>query len=313
MLRVPICAVALSATAIVICSSAWLVRRARAGPRSLAVLLLSVAMLLLPAVFPYPHWEWRCLLAIVLVVLCCKLYDAHVGADHWQQACFREWARFLVAPHVLVWRRQALAKRVPFLRALTQLGRGLLEVLAGGGILYWAMHEEFGRHSFWLEHGVKLVASYVCLFDGLFITITGAVRVLGGRCLALNDEPILARTPAEFWRRYNRWFGQFFFEDVFRRVGGLRTPWRGIACVFLLNGLLHEYLVWAMIGRVSGYPFAFFALHGVAVAATFAARPKGWWALAGVAGTIVFHFFSSVLIFTAFQEVLGNWYLRSPF
>jgi len=101
------------------------------------VLLLSAAVLSLPTFFPYPHWKWRRLLAVVLVILCCKLYDAHVGADQWQRSCFEEWARFLLAPHVLVWRRQALPKPAPLLRALALLGRGLLEVLGGVAVPGW--------------------------------------------------------------------------------------------------------------------------------------------------------------------------------
>jgi hypothetical protein len=37
----------------------------------------------------------------------------------------------------------------------------------------------------------------------------------GGSARDYMDRPFLARTPAEFWRRYNRNVQQFFLHDVF--------------------------------------------------------------------------------------------------
>ena len=63
--------------------------------------------------------------------------------------------------------------------------------------------------------------------------------------------PLAARTPADFRRRYNRDAGQFFYENVFKPIGGLHAPAREIILSFLLNGLYHEYLFRVVIGRVT--------------------------------------------------------------
>jgi D-alanyl-lipoteichoic acid acyltransferase DltB (MBOAT superfamily) len=127
-------------------------------------------------------------------------------------------------------------------------------------------------------------------------------------------RPYLARTPADFWRRYNRNFQQFFAEDLFKsldhRLGG---PAR-IVIVFLFSAVLHEYVFGIATGRIQGYQTAFFLLQGVAVAGTARARPIGRLAILWAAATAVFMLLSSMVFFASMQGVVpfyartfGSW------
>jgi len=118
------------------------------------------------------------------------------------------------------------------------------------------------------------------------------------------DNPFAARTPADFWRRYNRPAQQFFDEDVFQPLGGLRAPVRATLGTFAVSAVLHEYLFDIAVGRVQGYQMVFFVLQGLAVAATRRVKPRGWRAVAWGAGTLAFNLATSALFFASVNEIL---------
>jgi len=156
---------------------------------------------------------------------------------------------------------------------------------------------------FLLEHGAKLVALYVPLLSGLAAGAAGW-RLLGGSAQDTMDRPYLARTPAEFWRRYNRNMQDFFLEDVFKPLGRrLGRPAR-IMIVFSLSAMLHEYVFGIATGRVQGYQTAYFLLQGIAVAGTTRVRPRGWRAITWAVGTALFVLLSSTLFFASIQGVV---------
>jgi D-alanyl-lipoteichoic acid acyltransferase DltB (MBOAT superfamily) len=118
------------------------------------------------------------------------------------------------------------------------------------------------------------------------------------------DNPFLARTPADFWRRYNRPAQQFLYEDVFKPVGGLRSPIRAVLLTFAVSALIHEYVFGISIGRVQAYQTSFFLLQGFAVAATARVRPQGWRALPWTTATFAFNLASSVLFFASVESLV---------
>jgi D-alanyl-lipoteichoic acid acyltransferase DltB (MBOAT superfamily) len=118
------------------------------------------------------------------------------------------------------------------------------------------------------------------------------------------DNPFAARTPADFWVRYNRPAGQFFYEDVFKPLGGLKSPVRATLGTFAVSAVLHEYIFWIAVGRVQGYQMAFFMIQGLVVAATRKIRPRGLRAVAWGTGTLMFNLALSVLFFASIDEVL---------
>ena len=97
------------------------------------------------------------------------------------------------------------------------------------------------------------------------------------------DRPYLARTPADFRRRYNRNMQQFFLEDVLKPLGDRLGRSGKIMIVFSLSAMLHEYVFGIATGRVQGYQTAFFL-----------------WAI----GTSLFVLLSSTLFFASMQGVV---------
>ena len=183
--------------------------------------------------------------------------------------------------------------------------RGVGEMLLGGGLLWWARRYDF--HCFWLEHTTKLLAAYLLGFDGMFVFFCGTLRTLGYGVYDFSRNPILAVTPADFWRRYNREAGRFLYEDAFKPLGGVRSPVRVTLLVFLLNGVLHEYLALAITGTLKGYQAGFFALQGIAVAITWRMARRGWGSALGIGLTIAWMVLTTVLFFATVDQFM-SWY-----
>jgi D-alanyl-lipoteichoic acid acyltransferase DltB (MBOAT superfamily) len=95
----------------------------------------------------------------------------------------------------------------------------------------------------------------------------GTSRWLGFELTENFDHPYLARTPADFWRRWNISLSTWFRDYVYLPLGGSRTGrwrWAGnVLVTFLLSGLWHgaswNYVLWG------GY-------HGVLLVLTRAHR-----------------------------------------
>jgi hypothetical protein len=291
----------------VLALSAWPLRKQTAPVRLLVLTPIWTAIAVLPLFLPATPAVLKFLVLVLCGILAARLFDFHMSAGHWQGRGFREWVLFLLHPMVLVHRCHVREKPRPVRASLILLLRGLLEVAAGVGLFLWAVWQELGQYSFWLDHAVKLLAAYLGVFDGGFVTATAVLRLLGSPMMDVSREPILAVTPADFWRRYNRNPGQLFHEDVFKPLGGIHAPVRGILVSFLVNGLYHEYLAWALTGELRGYQLTFFLLQGLAVAATFRLRPRSWTAILGMMLTIVFNLLVSVFFFATIEQVFG-WY-----
>ena len=180
-------------------------------------------------------------------------------------------------------------------------------LLAGAAILFVAFRHDFSGGSFWVEHAVKTLAVYLLFFDGQFVAATGLMRILTGRSLEFSKNPILAHSPANFWRRYNRDAGRFLYMDVLVPLVGKRALLRGTAIVFIANGALHEYISWVMSGRLLGYLIVFFGVQGAATMLTLAWRPRGSSRVLGVVGTLAFNLLTSALFFAS-VNLFVDWY-----
>jgi D-alanyl-lipoteichoic acid acyltransferase DltB (MBOAT superfamily) len=115
---------------------------------------------------------------------------------------------------------------------------------------------------------------------------------------------MLASTPADFWRRYNRPVQQFFHEHVFLPTGGRRSPARATLLVFVISAVVHEYVFGIILGRVQGFQAAFFLIQGLAVIVTLRARPTGGMKWIGRAATLAFNLVTSVLFFASLNQFL---------
>lgn len=154
-----------------------------------------------------------------------------------------------------------------------------------------------------LEHCAKALAVFLVLIPGSALG-TALWRLAGGRARDFMDAPLLAATPAQFWRRYNRPAQQFLYEDVFKALGGFRAPVRATLATFVVSGLVHEYVFGITLGRVQGYQTLFFLLQGLAVAASARLRPAGWKVWPWIGATLIFNLATSVLFFASVDAVI---------
>jgi len=126
----------------------------------------------------------------------------------------------------------------------------------------------------------------------------GASRWLGFELTENFDHPYMARTPADFWRRWNISLSTWFRDYVYIPLGGSRSSewiWaRNVLVTFLLSGLWHgaswNYVLWGLY-------------HGVLLVVTRAHRilrpaakpPHAWLQVPQIAGMFVLTLFGWLL------------------
>jgi D-alanyl-lipoteichoic acid acyltransferase DltB (MBOAT superfamily) len=172
----------------------------------------------------------------------------------------------------------------------------------GSAVLIGLFRLNWSEQPFFLEHCAKVLALYATLIP---VTAAAAAvwRLFAGKGRDFMDRPYLARTPADFWRRYNRPVQQFFYEDIFKPIGGRRFPLVATLLTFAVSAIIHEYVFGIALGRVQGYQTAFFMIQGCATAATLHIRPKSK-SISWIAGTLLFNLATSVLFFASINGVV---------
>lgn len=250
-------AVACAASALTL--SAWPARRWSGSRRAAALVALAGSLLALPLLVPREAIFLRIAAMLGLSApFVPKLLDLGVAAERWRTLPFRRWAAFVFNPLVLVERVHAQRAPMPRRPAALLLARAALEMTAGWALLAWAFRARL--EPFWLDHATKLAAGYLAVLDGGFVLLTAIGRLAGSPVMDLSRDPLLAVTPADFWRRYNCAAGRLLHDDVFVPAGGRRSPALGVLLVFAANGLLHEALSVVLTGRLLGYQLAFFGV-----------------------------------------------------
>jgi D-alanyl-lipoteichoic acid acyltransferase DltB (MBOAT superfamily) len=138
--------------------------------------------------------------------------------------------------------------------------------------------------SFWLLwSGVFAFAIQIYADFSAYTDIArGTSRWLGFELTENFDHPYLARSPADFWRRWNISLSSWFRDYVYIPLGGSRRGhwlWaRNVLATFLLSGLWHgaswNYVLWGLY-------------HGLLLIATRAGRASArmtaatpWWRVA---------------------------------
>ena len=245
----------------------------------------------------------RFLASMLAAVVAIKLIDVSLDVRQRSTPTWREYLDFLANPFVLVRRCLALERRPSLHENLVSLVGGSLGCATGLALPFGLFSVDWSSLHFLAEHVSKVVAFMLTVTSGL-TAATALWRLCGGTARDYMDRPFIARTPAEFWRRYNRNMQQFFWQDIFRKHGGRRAPIRTMLIVFAVSALLHELIFSAAVGRVQGYQTAFFALQGLAAALTARVKVKGWLAIPWIAGTLVFNLASSVLFFASIHQVV---------
>jgi hypothetical protein len=283
-----------------VAASAWFVLARRGPLRRITLGLAAATAALAPLGIPPQARIARFIASLAAVILLVKLGDLALGERLERRPSFASFALWLTNIYSLVYRKRNDEPRPSAPRDLARLTLGGL--LAAAGIAVGVACWSGPWPNFALEHSAK-----ACLLLGTTwaLSAVGAAitRLSGQPARELMLAPVLARTPADFWRRYNRPVNQWLHVHAFLPVGGRRAPVAAILFAFFVSGLIHEYLFAIPLGRVCGHQMAFFLLQGAAVAATARRRPRRAWAVLGVAGTLTFLLASSVLFFASLSGV----------
>ena len=306
---------AMLAVALAYYPALWLPRQHRVVLLVVAVALILVSPLGVPA-----HARFlRLLASIVAVTLALKLFDLHVGAVSGHRPRLPRFVVFLWNPFSLVDRRIDARPDPPRGNPRRRLAWEVAATVAALGLAYYVFRIDWRRSPFALEHAMKVVSFFLVLFP---FTAAAAVawRMAGGPGRDIMHNPFAARTPADFWRRYNRPVHEFLEEDLFKPAAGPRAARRppsdgkrarrpaavvrATVLTFVVSALIHEYVFAVPIGRVQGYQIAFFLLQGLAVAATARVKPRGWRVAPWVAATFGFNLATGVLFFASLNRVV---------
>jgi hypothetical protein len=302
---VPWCVAAYAGAAML-----WPVLRWPRGRRAAALILCGFGLLLLPLAVPADRPLSRALVAIFAGTFVIKLYDLHCGATRGSRPTWPSYLLFLASPFCHVFRRLKAAPVPTGRQNLVRLGRGL--ALAAVGATGFAVARITDPGSFLLEHAAKVTSGFVIVYGCAEIAF--ALWTLAGlRGFPQFDNFFAARTPADFWRRYNRPVTQYMFENVFRPAGGARAPVRGTLAAFFVSGVLHEYIADIALQEVQGFQMAFFMIHGVAVAATQRLQLRGRsLAAVGITATIIFNIAVSLLFCATAAQMFDLYSSQAP-
>jgi MBOAT, membrane-bound O-acyltransferase family len=284
-------------------------RRLGGRSRTLAWLASSAVVALSPCLIPLTSKPLRFVVSLIAITLLVKLYDVYKESQLAQRMSLQSYLAYLPNGFWLVLGR--VPSRVPLNRDFRRLAcvgpASLLPVFVGVGL--W--RRDWSAAPFAIEHALK-VSAVVLAVVLIGNALAAAYRLLGGRALEPMINPIAARTPADFWRRWNRPAQQFLSEYIFMPAGGLRRPARATLVTFGMSGLVHEYVLGIAAGRVQGCQILFFALQGCAVVATARTRPSGRILPLWITGTLAFNLSSSVLFFKSVDAVLPFYWPRIP-
>lgn len=274
--------------------------RLRRRARRAVLALLALPILLAPLWIPAGEPVTRAAAAIFACLMLFKAYDVHTGAEHGCRPDLRTYLWWLSNFLSLVLRKVHLEPRPTGRQnALRLAGAGAVIGVSYGGVLV-LRQVDWQVHPFALEHTLKAVVLFAAFTAAFSFTIHLA-RLAGVQTRDFTSALWLARTPAEFWNRYNRNISQFLLEDVYKPARRVRSPLLAVVIAFAISAIGHEYIFSIAIGRIQGYQTVFFLLQGAVVAATASWKPTGWWAVPATAATVIFLLASSVLFFASFH------------
>jgi hypothetical protein len=272
-------------------------------PRSIAFVLLGVLVLGGAPMTGQGAVAVRSAVAMALVISILHMWDLHVDPERASRLRLKNYAVWLldygwgVARAAgcygveLSWKQRGL-----------DAGRYVVGLCLVSVLVFGVFRVDWHRYPFWFEHAAKSI----CLGTWLvwaFNANTALWRLAGAPAALFTEKNVLgARSPPEFWRRWNRPMYRWFVDDVYRPLGGRRYPYLAGMAPFVVSGLLHEYLFAATFHRVTGYITLFFLLQGVAALLTRRVKPTGSLAVAALLLTLAFNTFSSVLLFLPIHE-----------
>lgn len=279
--------------------------------RRIVFAILFTAVVCSPLIVPPEARLLRFISMLCTVAVACRLYDTLRGADAgffpgpWIYLCS------LFHPFALVLGRVLREKPPPRRSDLRQTLICAAGGMAAVALIILVFSINWRGLPFVAEHCAKAISVFL-MVQFLPNALASAFRLVDIPATNFAGPFLLARTPAEFWRLYNRPIGQFLHEYVFKPGGGRSHPLTLTLLTFLFSGVLHEYVFDIPASRVLGWQMLFFTLQGLAVVATIRLRPSGWLAVPARLLTFAFNLASVWLFLRCLNVVLPFYVNRSP-
>jgi hypothetical protein len=205
-----------------------------------------------------------------------------------------------------------LRERPPLVPELLRIAGGLAGFGVAFAILTRSHASEFLQTHFAADHCLKVLVWLLGLEAGSQFG-WGVERLLGYADGPPMGYPSIARTPAEFWMRWNRRAQRWFYLNAFAPAGGKQFPVRGVVATFVVSGFIHELLFDIATSDFNGWQGLFFLIQ---IPAVLASRPLEQWVRRRGAGakaaahvaTIVWFWMTSVLFFHGIEQVFPFFY-----
>jgi hypothetical protein len=220
----------------------------------------------------------------------------------------------MLSPHLVYSPARPTAERA-------SLPREILRMIVAGGVIattWWlAMQLIFagpGRPS-WLVNHLILVVGFVIVMTAFGQASLALWRLMGLRVRPLVRQIWLARTPADFWRRWSWPIHLWLYRYIYLPCGGRRRAVAAVLAVFAFSAILHEVLAFVAIGRVTGHQSAFFGVSAAGVLASPMLEGIGRCGAVGGAFirllTLAFLAASAALMFVTIDAVIPLYATRS--
>jgi D-alanyl-lipoteichoic acid acyltransferase DltB (MBOAT superfamily) len=223
---------------------------------------------------------WDCILAA---------YSYHVDTQKQRDRSLRDFLFFLLVNPALVYRNRGRRDASPSLDigGLLRVALGLFAMFFSVGLLA-ALHSQAltlrntqggiaGVGAILVVGALRLAREYA-VHSGVASLQIGVMRQLGWTIPERYVYPLLARSPAEFWRRWNTYVGDWARIYVFRplaRALGRRAPknWRSIGLpsaaavvlTFGVVGVLHDLYIVTVQRELVAPATAWFLAMGLVV------------------------------------------------
>jgi predicted DCC family thiol-disulfide oxidoreductase YuxK len=228
----------------------------------LPLILLPILALLTRNIFP--AWVFMWLLAFALYFGCKWLT--------WQRAMRRDGDtnKLLSFGYLFGWvgmdaKKFLQSKRTDFAVKPRDWLWATAKILLGA-VLVWFVARRFVGTQPLAAGWIGMVGIILCLHFGLFQLVALAWQRAGVNAQPIMREPLRATSLADFWgRRWNAAFhflaNDFVFRQLLRKFGATGAT----IFVFLLSGLIHDFIISLPARGGYGLPTVYFLLQGLGV------------------------------------------------
>jgi hypothetical protein len=230
--------------------------------------LFMPAILICPLFIPADQIGLRALAAFLVNEVAMKVVDY---CSRGRNPSLRDFLWFLIPfPSLAVvfseHNRRLLAPDRPWPH-IARLIVGSLVVTTSFLLLHQAKRIAVLQLNFALDHTFKVLL-FIPTIEAISRVLFALERLAGFDTKPMIRNAFLARTPAEFWRRYNHRVHDWLFRNVFIPSGGARKPFLGVVIVFVFSSVFHELMFGIATSVFDGCQLLFFLLQIPAVLAS---------------------------------------------